>query len=576
MRDVGGTGRSQRHGIMRHRDRVSGSWRQLGALCLWDPDTQREVRPLDANVSLGVTTSQERSFGANAALSAFAWGVPAIAALVAIPITVRGLGANEYGLLALTASLTGYLGLMEMGLSTAIMRYVSYYRALDQGRPMLGVIWFALRWFCAAGLIGGVFLWAAAPWLSSSVLKVPAHLQPTSITVIRLTGVNFFLALVVSVGAAIPQSFLRYDLASAVSGSVGTLAAVGPAIIVTLGYRLVPVVLFSVGLNVAAIVVYGLIGYRLMRPVPLDEGPPWEEIRKKTLSFAGLTALNALGNTVAAQTQRLVVGVAGGVAAAAYYQIPYQLASRANELLNRVAQVLFPTASGLVAKQDHEGVLRLYLRSSRVFFLLNFSVTMALCVLSYPLLKYWVSSAYAAQGSLALAIFSLTQSLLATTMAASYINYSAARPGINLSFSSAGNVINLAAVYPLTVHLGVNGAALAGLIATLYVPLFLHYGNRRVLHVSSWLVWRRCYQPTVLGAALTGAAAYFLVRPLCRGLVVTLAFWCVVVLASIIVSGLLGALSAEDVATARRLLVSPWRSIRARRTRKDSEPPATT
>ena len=498
-------------------------------------------------------------------LSVFGWAVPAVAALVAIPITVRGLGADQYGLLALTVALTGYLGLMEMGLGTALMRYLSFYRALNEGRPMLGVLMFGLRWFSVAGLIGGVFLWVAAPWLSTSLLKVPPDLQSTAITVLRITGVNFAVALLVSVGTAIPQSFLRYDIASAMSGSIGTLSAVGPAVVVTLGYGLVPVVWFSLALNVVALALYALIGYRLMRPIPLSEGPPWKEIRRRTLSFAGLTALNRIGATVTVQTNRLLVGIVDGVAAAAYYQVPYMLASRMNELLSRVAQVLFPTASGLLAKQDLDAVRQLYVRSSRTFFVLNFSSTMGLCVLSYPLLEYWVSSAYAAEGAVALVIFSISQSLHATTMAASFINLSAARPGINLAFSTAGNALSLAVLYPLTVHYGINGAALAGLVAALNVPFFLHYGNRRVLHLSSWLVWRRCYQPTVIGTGLTAVAAYFLLLPLCDSLLTTLIIWCVVVFASIVVSGLFGAVTREDVGTARRLLASPWQRLRARR-----------
>ena len=511
-----------------------------------------------------IPASGERSFGANAALTAFAWMVPAVTALIAIPVIVRGLGADQYGLLALTSAVTGYLGLMEMGLGSAILRYLSYYRALNQGRPMRAIIWFGIRWFFLAGLIGCVFLWVAAPWLSSSVLDVPADLQATSIVVLRLTGANFLVGMLVSVGTAIPQSFLRYDLASAMSGSIGTLSALGPAVIVTLGYELVPVVWFSLSLNLAALTLYALIGLRLVGPVPPSEGPQWREIRKKTLSFASLTAINQIGNTLSVQTNRLVVGIAGGVAAAAYYQVPYTMADRVNDMLYRVAQVIFPTASALLAAKDTDGVRRLYLRTSRVFFVINFAVTMGLCVLSYPLLEYWVSPTYAEEGAVALLIFSLSQSLHATTMSASFINLSAARPGINVTFANVANGINLALVYPLTVRYGINGAALAGLIAALNVPFFLHYGNRRVLCLSSWLVWRRCYQPTVLGTGLTGVAAYFLVRPLCRSLVTTLACWAIIVLVSMVVSGLLGGVSREDLRAGRRLLGTLWRPVRAR------------
>lgn len=500
--------------------------------------------------------AQERSVSANAVLSAFGWAVPAIAALIAVPITVRGLGADQYGLLALTVALTGYLGLMEMGLGNAIMRYLSFYRALDQGRPMVAILWFALRWYCAVGVIGAVFLWFAAPWLVSAVLRVPEALQPTGVTVLQITGVNFLLAIIVSIGTAIPQSFLRYDIASALSGFIGTLAAIGPAIVVTLGYGLVAIVWFSVFLNLAAIVIYGIIGSRLMGRVPRSVGPSWKEIRRQTLSFAGLAALKQIGGTLSQQTSQLVVGIASGVAAAGYYQVPYTLATRVNSMLARVAHVLFPTMSGLWAKHDMDGVRTLYFRASRLLFLINYSVGVSLAALAYPLLEHWVNTRYASEGAVALAVFAVAQSINTATMAATYANLGAGRPGVNLAFATVGSVVNLGSVYPLTVALGVSGAALSGLIAALNVPFFLHYGHRHVLEVSSWQVWRRSYQATALGATLVALGAFWLFKPLCTSLPITLVVWCATVVLCMAVSGLLGAVSREDIATARRLLGS--------------------
>jgi Membrane protein involved in the export of O-antigen and teichoic acid len=504
---------------------------------------------------------RERSFGANAILSWGGWLVPAVVAFVAVPITVRGLGDSQYGLLALTASLTGYLGLMEMGLGSAIMRYLSYYCALNEGRPMLGVIRFALTWFSVAGLIGGVFLWVAAPWLATSVLKVPPDLVATAVPVLRLTGVSFLLGLIVSVGPAIPQSFLRYDIASAVRVTLGTLSAAGPAVIVTLGYGLIAVVSFSIVVSVVAIIVYGVIGIRLLRHMALKAGPPWKEIRRKTLSFAGMSALNSVGSVVSRETNRLVVDLAIGVAAVAYYQVPYVLASRVSDLLTAVAQVLFPTASAMLARDDHEGVQRLYVRTSRLFFLVNFAGSVGLCVFAYPLLQYWVSDTYAREGAVALALFAMGQAIHSATMSASYVNLAAARPAINLVFSTMGSVISLAVMYPFTVRWGVSGAAAAFLVSAANVPWFLQYSQSRVLQLSSWTVWRRCYQPTVIGSALSAVVGYFLLLPLCRGLLSTLVLWFVFMLLVFLVSGVLGAVSREDLQTANRMAAAVWHKV---------------
>ena len=173
-----------------------------------------------------------------------------------------------------------------------------------------------------------------------------------------------------------------------------------------------------------------VIAAHLFKPIDKAAGPSWVSIRRETLRFAGVAALNQIHSVIASQTSRVVVGAASGVAAAAYYQVPAMLASRVNSMLGRVAYVIFPTASGMYARNDAEGVKTLYLRTSRLFFAVNGSVTMAMCALAYPLLEYWVSPKYAQEGAVALAIFSLTSAMNATTMSASYVNLSAARPGV--------------------------------------------------------------------------------------------------------------------------------------------------
>lgn len=124
--------------------------------------------------------SREGSFGRNAALSVIARLVPAVAAFVSVPVMVRGLGRDAYGLMARVGAMTGNVGLIDVRLGQALVRYRSYYRALGEGRPMLAIVRVALLWFTAAGVVAAVFLFVAAPWLARDVLHVSAELLPTA------------------------------------------------------------------------------------------------------------------------------------------------------------------------------------------------------------------------------------------------------------------------------------------------------------------------------------------------------------------------------------------------------------
>lgn len=326
------------------------------------------------------------------------------------------------------------------------------------------------------------------------------------------------------------------------------------AVLVKLGYGVVALMVFYIAANVLAMIVYAAMAWRLFRSVPLNVGPTWREIRRKTLSFAGVTAITRIHMVVAAQANRLVVGAANGTAAATFYQVPNLISSNVGTMTSSLAAVLFPTGSGLIARQDHATVRALYLRTSRLFFLINATVNAALCALAVPLLAHWVGPQYAQKGALALVVFAIAQTVNVATMAGSLLNLSAARPGINLAFSAANSGINLMLVYPLAVRYGITGAALAGLLGTTTVPFFIHFVNRHVVMVSSWTVLRSAYLPTIVGATACGTLAHFFVAPLCSTLMITLVVWCLVCAIALTASGLLGAVSREDVRTAKRLL----------------------
>ena len=107
--------------------------------------------------------------------------------------------------------------------------------------------------------------------------------------------------------------------------------------------------------------------------------------------------------------------------------------------------------------------------------------------------------------------------------------------------------MTLVTVYPLTVHWGVTGASLAGLLGTANVPIFFWYVHKNILHLSSRRVWRECYRPSLLANVPLGAAVYFLVAPRVGSLVSALAVFTCACLLGMAASGLCGAIKREDV-----------------------------
>src|SRR5690242_13517936 len=63
-----------------------------------------------------------------------------ILAIVATPVVIRALGADLYGVYILVASVTSYIGLVELNLSSALVKYVAEHAGRDESDSVSEVI----------------------------------------------------------------------------------------------------------------------------------------------------------------------------------------------------------------------------------------------------------------------------------------------------------------------------------------------------------------------------------------------------------------------------------------------------
>jgi O-antigen/teichoic acid export membrane protein len=500
-----------------------------------------------------------KNIGRNMLLSGASWLIPAVVAFVAVPIVVRGLGANVYGVVALAGAVAGYLGVLDLGLGQGAVRYLSVFVSLRHGRAMRQLVVSVLAWFVAAGVIGTAIIWLLAPWLAGSLLKVPPALVRQTVVAFRLGGAAFGLAMIVAMLSLLPPAFLRYDLVSVLTVTISTIGLAGPAVLVKLGYGLLPVMWFAVTVNGVACVCWGLVAVHLLRQIP-NEGPAFGDYWREFLGFSLKNGVNRVWSAVQNPTSQLVVGMTGGAAQASYFQVPLTISTKVTDLLYQMSTVLLPTGSQLVAEGEHGLLLDLYERSSRLFYVLNASVVGAVVVFSAPLLGYWIGPRYAQAGAVAFALLVLAAGLNAVSMTASQVNMALGRPGVNLAFSLANSAVNLGTVYSLTVAFGITGTALSGLLAAGVVPFFLHYSHRKTLATSSWRVFRDCYLRATVAIVAASCLSWFVLRQLASGLLATIGLVGVAAVASVLASTALGAVTRADWTSLKDALRSASRS----------------
>ena len=125
----------------------------------------------------------------NSALYFLSLGVPAVAALFLVPVTVRALGPARFGLLALAWAVAESTGIFDFGLGKATIRFVGDATAKGLER-MREVVVASLLTQTAMGALAGVLLLIFAPVLVNRVFSIAPANKAEAIAMFRVLALH--------------------------------------------------------------------------------------------------------------------------------------------------------------------------------------------------------------------------------------------------------------------------------------------------------------------------------------------------------------------------------------------------
>ncbi len=439
----------------------------------------------------------------NAVYNTLGWLVPIGLSLLLVPYIVSKMGAEAYGLLALVLTVVGYFALLDLGLGTAVIKYVAEYAARDDRERVNEVIGTILAIFLIAGTIGGLAVFILSEPLATRVLKISPELTPVAILIFRIGSAGLFLSLFLSVLSAIPAGLNRFDITSLVNVVLGTATMLGTALLLALGYMIVHVVILNVALSGCAILLYAVIVKRLIpwvRFVPLLRLGP----ARRMLTFGLYTLLSRISYLVNYQADRIITGAILGIAWVTYYVVPFAIVNRITTITVNIGMVIFPAISELQGLNRHDRVTEVYLTSSRVIAVVATAICLPLFVFGGRLLTLWMGADFGAKAGHVIVLLTLGLFLSALTNVPTFVVQGINRPRVAGIAAMSNALLNVALAIPGAAFLGINGIAMAFLASNLVVtPAFVWYVHRRVLGLPLSVLLVEAYgRPFLAGLVL--------------------------------------------------------------------------
>lgn len=341
--------------------------------------------------------AEKRLLARNTIYNAVAQVAQMASAFVFMPFLIRLFGASNYGVFLLAGSVTGYLGLLDLGVGASLTKRVAEYRAKDSERELDAVISSALLFYAVVGLIGAVVMVLLA-FFAVPHFNLNADQQQLATRMLLIAAAGPPLLWPLGVGGQVLAGLQRYDLTARVA-FVTVLASASVTLFVLLTHK-GPLFLLIAGLgvSVAASCVNLVLARRNLRSASFH---PANASRGGVVSLFSISwavfIVQICTLIVYQQTDRLVLGVFVGAAAITLYEAAAKLQGLVIQVSALPVSAVMPAASQLQAQGRMDSVRALWLRGTKYTSLFVLPIVVALMVVARPLLLRWLGPAYATQ-----------------------------------------------------------------------------------------------------------------------------------------------------------------------------------
>lgn len=330
-----------------------------------------------------------------------------VVAFIMSPIIIRALGNRDYGLWELVLSVIGYMGLMDLGIGPALVRFVSIADGRKDLDDLQQTISTAFVFFVSIGtfvLLLFICLGYSPQIIAGSEIRDIANLK----TVFLLLGMNAILLFPLQVFIATLMGVQKHYFINCTRGVLAVIRAVLTYYLLQQypGKGLVIIALLEPAFTFLQVTFFvGAVIFDKQIPNIVPSAVTWRKL-KELFTFGAKSATMLVASRLQNQSVPLIIGNVIGLGYIVYFVMPNRLVDYGKGLSQAVGFPLAPYFGAAIGRGDNEQLMRSWLNSTLA--LLIVSMVMPIIIIFYgeTFLRLWIGQEYAQAAHVVLYILS--------------------------------------------------------------------------------------------------------------------------------------------------------------------------
>lgn len=438
-------------------------------------------------------------------------GWTALMGLAFIPVYIRYLGLEAWGLVGFMSMLQAWLILLDMGLSPTLSREMARFHAGAHSAQSIRDLLRSLEviYGGVAVVVVGI-VWLIAPWVSMHWLSAVQLSAATVAQAIGMMGLVLAGRMVEQVyrgaiqglqqqvwlnGAQSVLATLRW------AGVVGVLAWVDPSIQA-----------FFLWQGLVSLLSVVVLARKTYHWLPSGERPSRFDLAVivRIRRFAGGMAVTTLLSILLMQVDKLLLSKLVSLEDFGYYALAASAAGALYFLMAPIVTAVSPRLTELVAKSEEREVIDTYHRASQGLAAALIPAALVMAAFADPLLYVWTGNVSLSQQTAPLLALLALGTMCNGFM---HVPYTTQLAYGWTGFAVRVNIVAVCIIIPAILwavpRFGAIGAAWAWLALNAgYVLIGIHFMHRRLLLREKW----RWYRDAVFKPLLVGSIAVLVLR----------------------------------------------------------------
>lgn len=309
------------------------------------------------------------------------------------PYIVGHLGVERYGTWAIIGVLTGYLGLLDLGIGTSFVKYIAEFSVKKDHNKINELINTGFVFYSGLGTIIVVLGFILVdPLLTLFHFPPTIYAEASFVFILALLLFNVSNAL--SCFTSILEGMQRMDISNKVNIVMAVPNVIGTVYFLEKGYGLRGLMLNNAINFILLSIIKVIISMRIFPEIKLDPRRFNKSMFSKLLKFGYKLQFSRLAYLVNFQTDKLLITYFLGIGYVAYYQLGVTVLQKVREIPLLMVSALVPAVSEIESTHG-QGMLReLYIRGSKYLIFVSTPLLFFLLTNASTIMLAWMGSGY--------------------------------------------------------------------------------------------------------------------------------------------------------------------------------------